>query len=380
MHHLCYRFLVSAIFLTANAEVDVITVPKPGEEYVFVQTSSSGARPIFRKDKLKDTDRSFETAHKIPQTLKFAPNDDDQYVFEKVNTKQKRWANPADAPAPAPAGAIKLDPLKLIERYKTELKASSSTTAAPKTSTTKAPARANIRTRGKPTKRSKRALVTESTPILTTAKAEPRNVDIDDISLVASGSEKQRSRIQIKKGPNGQEYEYEYVYYYYDDDNDKKDKVTNAHDGPARNEVANKKADVGPEPTTNEVLPNSGRAGRNRGRQLDTEDPVQEERLPANTRFPPRSRNLNTTPLPDEESKTTLKSKVRGRTESEVTTEADSFSEESQVMKIYKFSRLIRKLFLHTLTRNGETTVTLSSPLTTLTLYTYGITTNIKKQ
>lgn len=48
----------------------------------------------------------------------------------------------------------------------------------------------------------------------------------DDIPLVAAASDKQRSRIQIKKGPNGQEYEYEYVYYYYDDDDEPKDKVS----------------------------------------------------------------------------------------------------------------------------------------------------------
>lgn len=43
---------------------------------------------------------------------------------------------------------------------------------------------------------------------------------IDDFSILEeAGSEnKQTSRIQIKKGPNGQDYEYEYVYYYYDDD------------------------------------------------------------------------------------------------------------------------------------------------------------------
>lgn len=44
-------------------------------------------------------------------------------------------------------------------------------------------------------------------------------IDLDDLTLEEAGSEnKQTSRIQIKKGPNGQEYEYEYVYYYYDDD------------------------------------------------------------------------------------------------------------------------------------------------------------------
>lgn len=45
-------------------------------------------------------------------------------------------------------------------------------------------------------------------------------IDLDDFPMLEeAGSEnKQTSRIQIKKGPNGQEYEYEYVYYYYDED------------------------------------------------------------------------------------------------------------------------------------------------------------------
>lgn len=36
--------------------------------------------------------------------------------------------------------------------------------------------------------------------------------------LVPSGTS-QTSRINVKKGPNGQDYEYEYIYYYYDDEN-----------------------------------------------------------------------------------------------------------------------------------------------------------------
>lgn len=48
-------------------------------------------------------------------------------------------------------------------------------------------------------------------------------IDDDEFSILeGAGSEnKQQSRIQIKKGPNGQDYEYEYVYYYYDDDENK---------------------------------------------------------------------------------------------------------------------------------------------------------------
>lgn len=77
-------------------------------------------------------------------------------------------------------------------------------------------------------------------------------VDLDEKVLETAGSSPgQSSRINIKKGPNGQEYEYVYYYYYYDDDDDGKnatdtnkiredkalgsttEKVYNGHDGPA---------------------------------------------------------------------------------------------------------------------------------------------------
>lgn len=48
-------------------------------------------------------------------------------------------------------------------------------------------------------------------------------IDDEEFSLLeeAGTENKQQSRIQIKKGPNGQDYEYEYVYYYYDDEESK---------------------------------------------------------------------------------------------------------------------------------------------------------------
>lgn len=98
-----------------------------------------------------------------------------------------------------------------------------STTAKPKVSstTTKAGRR---RGGNKRVKKEARHEVTSPSPVLTTAKATPKKVDEDDVPLLGAASDKQRSRIQIKKGPNGQEYEYEYVYYYYDDEEDAKDK------------------------------------------------------------------------------------------------------------------------------------------------------------
>lgn len=66
-------------------------------------------------------------------------------------------------------------------------------------------------------------LTTEAPVLATTEEGIAQSINeglIDDFSILEeAGSEnKQQSRIQIKKGPNGQDYEYEYVYYYYDDD------------------------------------------------------------------------------------------------------------------------------------------------------------------
>ncbi len=42
---------------------------------------------------------------------------------------------------------------------------------------------------------------------------------LSDKHLVSAGTA-QTSRINVKKGPNGQDYEYEYIYYYYEDPDD----------------------------------------------------------------------------------------------------------------------------------------------------------------
>jgi hypothetical protein len=108
----------------------------------------------------------------------------------------------------------------------------------------------------------------------------------------------------VKKGPNGKDYEYEYLYYYYDEEDEGKansagSAVTNSYDVPSRTTAVPRRAGTASnrskystversstvEPSNNEVIPN--RNG-NRGRQLVETEDVSEERLPANTRFPPR--------------------------------------------------------------------------------------------
>ncbi|XP_043514673.1 mucin-5AC-like isoform X1 [Frieseomelitta varia] len=132
--------------------------------------------------------------------------------------------------------------------------------------------------------------------------------DFSDVSLVPAGT---NSRIQVKKGPNGKDYEYEYVYYYYDEEDENKagtadSAVTNSYDVPSRttpaprrggsstnrNKYTNVERSSTVEPASNEVIPN--RNG-NRGRQLVETEDVSEERLPTNTRFPPRSRSSHNT-------------------------------------------------------------------------------------
>lgn len=49
---------------------------------------------------------------------------------------------------------------------------------------------------------------------------------LSDKHLVPAGTA-QTSRINVKKGPNGQDYEYEYIYYYYEDP----DEITGHNNG-----------------------------------------------------------------------------------------------------------------------------------------------------
>ncbi|KAF7265158.1 hypothetical protein GWI33_021399 [Rhynchophorus ferrugineus] len=301
---------------------------KPEQEYVFVQSSGSKAKPITRKDKI-NKERAFETAHKLPPSLTFALNDDEEETTSLVKLIKKSGKKvhkraAQNGPAPAPPGAIKLNVAKLLEKYKDEIK-TSTTEKATTTASGAGRKKGNRRTKKEIKGEDAGISVTSPRPVHTTSRISPKNVDFD---VVGAASEKQRSRTQIKKGPDGQEYEYVYYYYYYDDD---EDNVTNAHDGPAKNTISrNDKSRGKPTPEANEVVPSRGKT---RSRQLGEEDPVQEERLPANTRFPPRSRNLNTTPLPEEEEeepKPTPRSRGR-KTTTEAAVEEDNVSDETQV-------------------------------------------------
>lgn len=120
----------------------------------------------------------------------------------------------------------------------------------------------------------------------------------------------QTSRIQVKKGPNGVDYEYEYVYYYYDDDEKDAKKTTEPTASSTTTDRAPEKDVVRPtgknryaslernaSSTSKPAAAgefNEIPSSRGKGRQvIPVVEEVVEERLPANTRFPPRSLATN---------------------------------------------------------------------------------------
>lgn len=305
-YFLCYRCLLVSGVCYASAEVDLITEPRPGEEFVLV--SSGQQTPL----------RNFETSHKIPEKHPNHPvskqNDVDKIIKKLYSGKLKH----------ATEGIVAIEEEKKSSLHKKSQKNRASESIEVDIPTSKIE---DIKIRefpGKVETNPQMAVALEAMsesgklsdapgtttqkPVLTTAVPVttkgydyvPINFDtIDDINsgllpskfnLEAAGSEqKQHSRIQIKKGPNGQDYEYEYIYYYYDEEDEKKEgnnksnptaPVSNAHDGPAKDgdsQIINKSKTKGKYSsierstaapvvdTQNEVLPLSGRV-RSRSR------------------------------------------------------------------------------------------------------------------
>lgn len=145
----------------------------------------------------------------------------------------------------------------------------------------------------------------------------------------------QTSRIEIKKGPNGVDYEYEYVYYYYDDDDSDSAKKTTSSSsseekaapveasqrtsssssvnsnvgGKSRYTATDRSNNSAPKPASDR---NEIPASRGKGRQsIPVVEEVVEERLPANTRFPPRSAITPTVQVISSVEETTKKISVK---------------------------------------------------------------------
>lgn len=131
----------------------------------------------------------------------------------------------------------------------------------------------------------------------------------------------------MKKGSNGIDYEYEYVYYYYDDDSDdvpKKDTdekviVPVSDDKPNVNQNSGKNR-YDKSTTTAVPVPDGDRnelpAARGKGRQSipvteDNNEEPAEERLPVNTRFPPRTANTPSVQIVSNIDETTKRTSIK---------------------------------------------------------------------
>jgi len=73
----------------------------------------------------------------------------------------------------------------------------------------------------------KKPAVPKKFEILSTTKSKVQKLNeeeafdfVDTDAALSPAGTSQTSRVNIKKGPNGEDYEYEYVYYYYDEDED----------------------------------------------------------------------------------------------------------------------------------------------------------------
>lgn len=73
----CFRCFLIYTFNAAYGEVDIITEPRPGEEYVIV--SSGQQTPL----------RNFETSHKIPEkhpNYRLTKTDDSEKIYKKLHS------------------------------------------------------------------------------------------------------------------------------------------------------------------------------------------------------------------------------------------------------------------------------------------------------
>lgn len=359
--------LAGCLAVAYSAESEIITEPRPGEEYVFVQ----GGQPQEVRTARQRDEQLFETAHKIPEKLpshhvnRQTEDKPDKYSKTKIKLEKAEFSpivdalisghlsNTANVKRESGEGIIEIQEEKKIAKdhkkkaiskeIEVDVPLSKIETIKIDEDNSKSETNPEMHIELEPMSQSGKLIetadVTTQKPVLTTgAPSTPRSFDVlpvnlesadsinggllgSDIPLEVAGSEqKQHSRIQIKKGPNGQDYEYEYVYYYYDEDEDAKKtekaespekkpveettKVHNSHDGPqnvATNQINNGRnknkystiergtpssttttSTTTSAPDNNEVLPTASRnrfRGRNLPQSIPTEEDTNEERF-----------------------------------------------------------------------------------------------------
>lgn len=269
------RFSAVCLLAACRAEVELITEPRSGEEYVFV--SGGQPHPVRQANPAESRQLQFETAHKIPEKLpthyvsrdteertdkysklkskpEYSPVIDAMksgHSFSNSNVKResgegiieieedkraiKKELKKKATSLPSKPTEIEIDlPLSKIENIKiSELSSNSEVNAQMDV---------ELEPMSQSGKLVEKLEVTSQKPVFTTgAPSTPRTFDVlpvnlgsdsadsintgllavsadSNLPLDVAGSEATNSKIKIKKGPNGKDYEYEYVYYYSDDD------------------------------------------------------------------------------------------------------------------------------------------------------------------
>ncbi|XP_067641043.1 mucin-22 [Eurosta solidaginis] len=242
----------------------------------------------------------FQTSHKIPRHT-FLPDSDLDLLQGTMNllpTKERPELNPVLS------ALINEDVMKSIEAKRAieekELEQIKAELEAERKQEEKAKRLSEKAAHKQPSEEvANYAALTTAAPMKKIELDEDFNTGFVDqsINLDAAGSESnKKSRIEIKKGPNGQDYEYEYVYYYEDEDDAK------AAEAPAKADERGKSRYSNIERTTSAPSGNSLVSNKAKGRSSNVADvsvdEVEPERLPANTRFPNRGKNVDAQPTP----------------------------------------------------------------------------------
>ncbi|XP_036346038.1 integumentary mucin C.1-like, partial [Rhagoletis pomonella] len=277
--HLKQNQLICCLALLAKAQnsIEQLAVERSGE----LHFETSHKRPDGKE---------FQTSHKIPRHS-FLP-DSDLGAMNLLPTKERPELNPVLS------ALINEDVMKSIEAKR----------AIEKEELEQVKAEIDAARKQEEERRAAESAIDATYVMLTTA-APATNDDLDEeinvgfvdqaINLDAAGSENsKKSRIEIKKGPNGQDYEYEYVYYYEDEEDAKPSespaKAESTERGKSRYSNIERTTAA---PTGNSLVSNKAK-GRSSSIADNAGDDVEVERLPANTRFPSRGKNVDAQPTP----------------------------------------------------------------------------------
>ncbi|XP_054086875.1 titin homolog [Zeugodacus cucurbitae] len=260
--------LICCLALLATAQNSIEQLP--GE----IQFETSHKRP---------DESEFETSHKVPRHS-FLP-ETELGTMNLLPTKERPELNPVLS------ALINEDVMKSIEAKR----------AIEKEELEQIKAEIDAARKQKEEEERSTAVLTTAAPISKAALDDDSIGSFVDqyINLDTAGTENnKKSRIEIKKGPNGQDYEYEYVYYYEDEEDAKPAEAPAKADSSERGKSRYSNIERTTAAPASNSIDSKKAKGRSSSIADSSADDVEAERLPANTRFPSRGKNADAQPTP----------------------------------------------------------------------------------